>query len=147
MKTNNCIYLKQKLNKNLECKKQKKIINIKECNNCKFKEYKTISVKTPKRSSKITKLERNRKSVFTDNLDQCIICGRKKEHLHEVFYGKNRLKSMEYGFVIPLCSECHVEMHLNKNWQDLWHIRGQEYFEKFLGSRDEFIEVFGKNYL
>ena len=36
----NCIYLKQKINRNLECKKQNKIINIKECNNCKYKEYK-----------------------------------------------------------------------------------------------------------
>ena len=37
---NNCIYLKQKINRTLECKKKKKIINIKECNNCKLKEYK-----------------------------------------------------------------------------------------------------------
>ena len=36
----NCIHLKQKLNRTLECKKKQKIINIKECNNCKLKEYK-----------------------------------------------------------------------------------------------------------
>ncbi len=58
----NCIYLKQKLNRTLECKKQNKIINIKECNNCKFKEYKkcindslSSSKKTKVQSAKIRK--------------------------------------------------------------------------------------------
>lgn len=30
------------------------------------------------KSKKLTKLERNRKSVFTDNLDICYLCGKKK---------------------------------------------------------------------
>ncbi len=51
---------------------------------------------------KVLKLERNRKSIFTDDL-----CGSKKDNLHEIFFVKNRLKSMEYGFVIPLCFNCH----------------------------------------
>ena len=156
---NNCIYLKQKLNRTLECKKQKKIINIKECNNCKYKEYKCTEFsknsanvykkKTTlhKKSAKLTKLERNRFSVFTDNLDHCIICGVKKNHLHEIFFGSNRQKSMQYGFVIPLCHECHAEMHRSKDWQEYWHVKGQEYWEEFIGTREEFIRVFGKSYL
>ena len=157
---NNCIYLKQKLNKTLECKKRKKIINIKECNNCKLKEYKKcteFSKNSAKhtsknnelhyKSAKLAKLERNRFSVFNDNLEHCIICKRKKEHLHEIFFGSNRKKSMQYGFIIPLCHECHSEMHRNKDWQEYWHIKGQEYWEEFIGSRDEFIKVFGKSYI
>lgn len=159
---NNCIYLKQKLNRTLECKKQKKIINIKECNNCKHKEYKNkkctefsknCAKHTSKnnelhyKSAKLAKLERNRFSVFNDNLEHCIICKRKKEHLHEIFFGSNRKKSMQYGFIIPLCHECHSEMHRNKDWQEYWHIKGQEYWEEFIGSRDEFIRVFGKSYI
>ena len=172
---NNCIYLKQKLNRTLECKKQKKIINIRECNNCKYKEYKCTefqknsanstlknstlhnksakltnchtSKKIRQKTPKLAKLERNRFSVFTDNLDQCIICGVKKNHLHEIFFGSNRQKSMQYNFVIPLCHECHTEMHINKEWQEYWHVKGQEYWEEFIGTREEFIRVFGKSYL
>lgn len=150
----NCIYLKQKLNRKLECKKKNKIINIRECNNCTYKEYKSTeltnchtSKKIRQKSLKLAKLERNRYSVFTDDLDHCILCKKKKEHLHEIFFGANRKMSMEYGFVIPLCFECHSEMHRNHKWQKFWHIRGQEYWEKNIGTRDEFIGVFGKSYL
>ena len=156
----NCIYLKQKLNRTLECKKQKKIINIRECNNCKLKEYKKCtefsknsanhtlkSTTLHNKSAKLAKLERNRFSAFTDDLDHCIICKRKKEHLHEIFFGANRKKSMQYNFVIPLCHKCHSEMHINKEWQEYWHVKGQEYWERFIGSREEFIRVFGKSYL
>ena len=159
---NNCIYLKQKLNRTLECKKQKKIINIRECSNCEYKEYKnekctefsknsanhTLKNKElRKKSTNLAKLERKRYSVFTDDLDHCIICGNKKDHLHEIFFGSNRQKSMQYGFVIPLCTEHHAEMHINKDWQEYWHVKGQEYWEKNISSRKEFIRVFGKSYL
>ncbi len=167
----NCIYLKQKINRTLECKKQNKIINIKECNKCNLKEYKTqkrekMRLKEKcteflknsakhtlknnelrKKSAKLAKLERNRYSVFTDDLDHCIICKRKKEHLHEIFFGANRQKSMQYGFVIPLCTEHHAEMHQNYEWQEYWHIKGQEYWERSVGTREEFIKIFGKNYI
>lgn len=171
----NCIYLKQKINRKLECKKKNKIINIKECNNCKCKEYKCTKIqknsanstfknttlrnksakttnchtskKIRQKSSKLARLEKNRFSVFTNDLDHCIICKRKKDHLHEIFFGSNRQKSMQYGFVIPLCYECHAEIHRNKEWQEYWHIKGQEYWEENTGSREEFIKVFGKNYL
>jgi len=143
----NCKYLKIKLNKKFECKRTKKIINIKECNNCKFKEYKSFNNKIKNRTSKLAKLERNRSSVFTNDLEHCIICGNKKDHLHEIFFGSKRKQSMEMDFVIPLCSLCHSEMHINHEWQEFWHKKGQLYFEKNIGSREEFIKVFGKSYL
>lgn len=95
----------------------------------------------------IKKLERNRFSVFTEDLQYCIICGSKKDNLHEIFFGRNRIKSMELGFVIPLCYEHHMEMHRNHEWQEFWHKKGQLYYENHLGSRNEFIHSFGKSYL
>ncbi len=142
----NCIHLKQKLNHSLECKKKKKIINIKDCSNCKFKDFPKTKTR-PKKSSAIQNAERNRFSVFTKDLEHCIICGNKKEHLHEIFFGKNRNKSMKYGFVIPLCFQCHLMMHRNKQLQEAWHIRGQLYWEEHLGSKNEFIAIFRKNYI
>ena len=153
----NCKNLKQKVNRNLYCKKLKSDIMISECSNCKYKEYKTqtcskAQYKTQKsmkmRSSKQTKLERNRFSILTNNLDHCVICGSKKDHLHEVFFGRNRTNSIKWGCVIPLCSAHHVEMHKNKEWQEYWHIIAQKKFmEYYHKSIDEFIEIFKINYL
>ena len=151
----NCKNLKQKVNRKLYCNKLKREIKISDCSNCIYKEYKSAySKKSPltsgmkKRTSKQTKLERNRFSILTNNLDHCVICGSKKDHLHEVFFGRNRLNSIKWGCVIPLCSLHHIEMHKNKEWQDYWHIVAQKRFmEYYHKSTDEFIEIFKINYL
>ena len=146
----NCLHLKQKLNRTLYCKKLKKEIKISDCNNCKYKEYsiKSNPTELKKRTSKQAKLERNRFSILTNDLEHCILCGAKKDHLHEVFFGRNRTNSIKYGLVIPLCSTHHTKMHKNKEWQDYWHVivqkRFMEYYHK---SIDEFIEIFKINYL
>lgn len=56
-----------------------------------------------KKSKKLTKLEKNRFSILTDNLEKCYFCKNKKMELHEVFRGRNRQKSMKWGLVIPIC--------------------------------------------
>ncbi len=38
-------------------------------------------------------------------------------------------------------------MHINKKWQEFWHIKGQLYWEEHIGAREEFIEVYGKKYI
>ena len=146
----NCKYLKQKLNRTLYCKKLKSDIKISKCNNCKYKEYliRSNSTKLKNRTYKQAKLERNRFSILTNDLEHCIICKAKKDHLHEVYFGRNRLNSIKYGCVIPLCSTHHVEMHRNKEWQDYWHVVAQKRFmEYYHKSIDEFIEIFKINYL
>ena len=105
------------------------------------------NTKIVQKSKKIAKLERNRYSVFTDNLDICYLCGKPKEHLHEIFFGSNRLNSIKYGFVIPVCNECHRKCHSDSHIQEFWHKRGQIYWESNIGSRNEFIAIFRRNYL
>ena len=158
---NKCINLKQKFNKTLYCKKLNKEINIRECNNCQFKEFKStgFQYKSPvktgisQRTKKLAKAEKNRFSILTNDLTYCYICKKndllvKRDALHEVFFGSNRLISIKYGLVIPLCVEHHREMHKNHDWQEYWHIVGQKAFMNYYNkSVDEFIEVFGKNYL
>lgn len=99
------------------------------------------------KSKKLIKLERNRASVFTDDLEHCYLCGKKKNDLHEVYGGRNRLNSIKYNFVLPLCRECHSLNQSNPFFNDYWHKQGQLYWEENIGSRDEFIKVFRKNYL
>lgn len=104
-------------------------------------------VKMRNKSNKLAKLERNRKSVFTNNLDICYLCGKKKNDLHEVYAGRNRINSIKYGFVLPLCRQCHSLNQNNSAFNDYWHRQGQLYWEKNIGSREDFIKVFRINYL
>ena len=175
---NYCIYLKKRKNKPY-CKFINEEITFSRCRECVNKEYKNKSLhksaelcksnnhqirkspllkkksplnsgKMKNKSNKLAKLERNRKSVFTDDLEHCYICGRKKEHIHEIIYGKNRLNSIKYNFVIPLCANHHTGkdgIHFSKEL-DLYYKRlCQIYFENNLGDRTDFIKIFGRSYL
>ena len=106
--------------------------------------------KMKNKSNKLASLERKRKSVFTNNLDICYLCGKPREHLHEIIYGKNRINSIKYNFVIPLCANHHTGkdgIHFNKDL-DLYYKRlCQIYFENNIGNRTEFIKIFGRSYL
>jgi len=163
---NYCIHLKKRKNKPY-CNIIKKEISFSCCQECDNKEYKkstnlikndtfqeNISPKNAKKvenmknkSKKLAKLERDRFSVFTDDLEHCILCGKKKNDLHEVFGGRNRLNSIKFNLVIPLCRECHSLNQNNPFFNDHWHKIGQEYFECNIGSRNEFLKVFRRNYL
>lgn len=143
----NCKYIKKKLNGEVWCKK-----NNQKCYNCNNKEYMTncqVKTKLRQKSKKLTKLERDRFSILTSDLEHCIICRTKKDNLHEVFFGTaNRSKSMLWGCVIPLCFTHHTEMHKNIEWQKYWHIEAEKKFLYYYNmTKDDFRKIFGKNYL
>ncbi len=139
---NYCINLKKRKQKAF-CKKLNKEITFDYCKNCDHKEYKRMKT----RSNKLAKLERNRHSVFTSDLDHCYICRRKRNDLHEIFGGAKRLNSIKYGLVLPLCRECHERIHSDIDFSEFWKKEGQAYWEQNIASREEFIGVFGRNYL
>lgn len=100
-----------------------------------------------KKSSKLAKLEKNRYSIITKKVDICYICKQnKKEDWHELIEGKNRQVSMKYGLVIPICRKCHELVTNDKSLQEKLHQVGQKVFEKHYKT-ENFIKVFGKNYL
>ena len=172
---NYCIHLKKRKNKPY-CKLLDREITFSLCRECDNKEYKKSTsnkkstatsgqmrknaqsftkeqkkkIKMHNKSKKLTKLEKNRKSVFTEDLKHCYLCGKPREHLHEIIYGKNRINSIKYNFVIPLCANHHTGkdgIHFNKDL-DLYYKRlCQIYFENNIGNRIEFIKIFGRNYL
>ena len=91
-------------------------------------------------------------SVFTDDMDTCIFTGSPYVERHHIYGAFNRKKSEEYGFVVPLRYDLHpngaranpkyakeMDEHLKK--------MGQEYFENHYGTREEFMEIFGRSYL
>lgn len=90
------------------------------------------------------------RSVFTDDLEHCIVTGRQPVHVHHIFFGKNRKISEEDGFVIPLVIELHTgsneAIHFNKEFDLEWKRKAQRYYER-THSREEFIKRYGKSYL
>lgn len=96
-----------------------------------------------------------RYSIITDNLEQCVECGKKGINKHEIFYGtSNRKLSIKYGLVIPLCQAYHhnqfdsIGIHFDKELCDKWHKIGQKKaMEYYNWSEEDFIRIFGRNYL
>ena len=98
------------------------------------------------KTSKLRKLEKNRFSILTDNLDQCFICQKSPVDIHEIYGGAKRRTSMKNGFCIPLCRQHHY-FATNFKWlSDIYKIKCQRKFEE-THSRKEFIEIIGRNYL
>lgn len=101
-----------------------------------------------KKSKNLARLERNRKSVFYGSFSMCCNCGSMSNMTkHEIFEGRNRRNSMIYGFVIPLCLRCHRLLQDDKDFNLKWKKKSQKYFEEFIGERQDFIKIFGRNYL
>lgn len=159
-----CMYLKQKINRNLECKKDKNRIPFKDCKNCPYREYKSnntqirkplqINYKQPQtttklknKSNKLTKLEKNRFSLFTDDKDKCMFCSSETNLTwHEIFRGRNRQNSMKYGLCLRMCLKCHELYQEDPIFNDLWHKKGQA---KFIETYPDlkFEDIFKINYL
>ena len=173
---NYCKYLKKRKNKPY-CKLLDKEITFSCCRECDNKEYKkctkfdknsaNVEKKYPKntktvqkyiikqknikirsKSSKLAKLERNRYSVFTENKDKCMFCSATTNLTwHEIYQGRNRKHSMEFGFCLRMCLTCHEKYQDNIIFNEMWHKLAQKYFEDDIASRNEFIKIFRRNYL
>ena len=143
-----CKNLKLKLNHKLECKLLKKEINIRVCNDCPFKALKQAHIqrKIKSRSITLARLEKSRTSLFTNDLEHCLLCGSKKEHIHEIFEGRNRQNSMKYKLCIPVCSSCHRKLHSDSNLALIYKQKGQALFNETYPDLD-FTQIFKKNYL
>ena len=143
-----CKFLKQKLNKKIYCNKLNKEIKKLECTNCKYEEdlIKSNLTKLKNKTSKLAKLERKRFSILTNDLEHCFICGKPKNDLHEIFFGRNRLNSIKYGLILPLCRLDHEIMHNDLKFRKKYFILAQKKFNEVYPDLD-FVEIFGKNYL
>ena len=144
----NCKNLKirqKSYKRHLYCSIFKKEIQYANCKNCKYKEYKQYKP-IKKRTYSLSKAEKERYSILTSNLDKCVLCPKKRDNLHEIFYGSGKRQlSIEYGLVIPLCYQCHLKIHRDSVLQAIWHVKGQITFEEHYPDLD-FLEIFGKNY-
>ena len=109
-----------------------------------------------KSSKKLAKLEKNRYSVFTGytyngnyiSNDNCLVCNSTYQLTwNEIYRGRNRINSMIHGFCLRMCLDCHRKYQDHIEFNDYWHRQGQIYWESNIGTREEFIDVFKRNYL
>ena len=73
-------------------------------------------------------------------------------HRHEIFYGSNRKKSIEYGLVVFLTPEMHnmsnAGVHFNHAFDLILKQMGQKAAMDYYGwTIEEFRAIFGKNYI
>ena len=86
-------------------------------------------------------------------MEHCYFTGNTQVHIHHIYYGPYRKASEKYGFVIPLAYYLHeftpesVHGNPNKGLDLKLKQMAQRYFEEHYGTREEFVEVFGKNRL
>lgn len=72
----------------------------------------------------------NRYSVFTNDMEHCIICGMPNPDINEIFMGRNRNNSIIYGMCIPLCRIHHIQYHNDRGMQLYWMEKGRDEFLK-----------------
>ena len=109
----------------------------------KKKEVTTIK----KKSKKLARLEKNRFSIITKDLEHCYICrfqGKKvlRDDLHEVYGAANRKRSILNGLVVPLCRKHHQHEEILRELK----VATQQKYE-VNHTRDEFIKLIGKSYI
>ena len=84
---------------------------------------------------------------------KCYVCGIDKNiHIHEVYFGKNRKKSIEDGCCVYLCGKHHNQSNEGVHFNSLLDLKLKQdmeyqwmyYYNK---SIEEFIKRYGKNYI
>lgn len=135
-----------------------------------LKTYKPLTAKTSLRDSyaakiKAGKVKPNKSyqksyrpkykyfSIFTENLDTCIITGDTKAagadiHVHHIFGAARKAAAEKHGFIIPLRADWHdlerYSIHQDRQL-DLEYKRAcEKYWLANIGTKEEFIAEFGK---
>ena len=82
--------------------------------------------------------------------ERCFFCGRTTDlQTHHIFPAANRKWSDKYGLTIRVCPECHIGkdgVQYNRKKADSVKRLGQIAFEA-RHSHEEFMAIFGKNYI
>lgn len=90
------------------------------------------------------------KSIIQDeSKKECFICGGYGSDRHHCLHGTaNRKNAEKYGLVVMLCHKCHMELHdRGTNDRYLQQIAERKWLEATGKTVEEFINIFGKNYL
>lgn len=133
------------------CRSKKEVITFDDCKKClKFESREYLKVNKPmkKKSNKLAKLEKARKSILIDDMEHCIghlvfkVSKIPRDDIHEIYGGRNRITSIKNDFTAPLCRQCHENKFIQQWLKEIC----QKEYEK-THTREEFIKLIGKSYL
>lgn len=94
--------------------------------------------------------------MITEYTGLCLICGKPKEEVHHLVYGRGmRNLAEEDNLKVPLCRTCHKSIHSNEVAGKMSKILGQMEFEMQRVAkgipqeiaREEFRKRYGRSYL
>jgi len=92
------------------------------------------------------KIDPNKPSILTDDMKHCYLCGSPYQiEWHHILSNSNRNKSTLYKLIVPLCRNCHREVHSNYQKMEALRIKGQEAFEREYPDKD-FLAIFHRRY-
>lgn len=80
---------------------------------------------------------------------RCIICGAIASEEHHCISGHNREKCDKLGLTVPLCHLCHYALH-NKGhctYKRDMQMLAENYYLDNIGSMEEWMAIFGENYV
>jgi len=88
------------------------------------------------------------KSVIPDDRpDRCYICGRYGQmEIHHMLHGIRRKAADKYGLTVHICPLHHRLLHDKGFYDEELEQVAQRTFEE-THSHEEFMQIFGKNYL
>lgn len=107
----------------------------------------TTSIKVKQKTAR--KLKEPYRSIFTENLDICVITGGKATDPHHIFGGRFKTLSEKYGFILPLRHDWHTGtnycIHKDTQLSLKYKLLCEEYYINVLHkTREEWIGEFGK---
>ena len=89
-------------------------------------------------------------SILQEDTNYCFVCGKYGTDKHHVFFGVgNRKLSDKYGLIVGLCYNHHrgnEGVHFNRELDLELKRYAQEKFTDMY-SQDEYLALFGRNYL
>lgn len=93
-----------------------------------------------------------RYSILQDK-KECYVCGTLSNiHIHEVYFGKNRQKSIQDGCCVYLCGKHHnmsgIGVHFNHKLDlELKQTMEKKWLNHYNKTTKDFINRYGRNYI
>lgn len=92
--------------------------------------------------------EKYKRSIMTDDLEHCYVCGRDAVHYHHIFGAHNRDHATEDGLFIGMCLDCHIRVHNEPSQRLNYDLKRQaQLVYEQTHTHDEWFKRYGKNYL
>lgn len=98
-----------------------------------------------KKSNKLMKAEKNRKSIVQKDMSTCFFCDRPAESIHELIGGMNRQTSIKWGLCVGACILHHRILEDNEKIKQKYQALAQDIFVKKY-SLELFMQEFKMNY-